>query len=28
MVTAHDVTEEMFLTGVYLFPNAIASQGR
>ena len=28
MVTAHDVTAEMFLTGVYLFPHAIASQGR
>jgi hypothetical protein len=28
IVTAQRVTEEMFLTVVYLFPNAIASQGR
>jgi len=27
IVTSQHVTEEMFLTVVYLFPNAIASQG-
>jgi hypothetical protein len=28
MVTSQEVIEEMFLTGVYLLHNAMASQGR
>jgi hypothetical protein len=28
MGTSQEVREAMFLTGVYLFPNALASQGK
>jgi len=28
MGTSHEVTDELFLTGVYLFQNATASQGK
>ena len=28
MVTSPEVTEKMLLTGVYLLPNAVASQGK
>ena len=28
MGTSHEVTDELFLSGVYLFQNAMASQGK